>query len=93
MSFVDKVAALRSFFGVPDDAPLPAAVVMMNNDMGIDGGGRCQNRWTTSSARPASLSILRGVQLQWQLSHTLLWGYSWPFQGQMLAHILNIVYS
>ena len=39
MSFAAKVAALRSFFGVPDDAPLPVAVEMMNNGMGIDGEG------------------------------------------------------
>ena len=37
MSFAAKVAALRSFMGVPDDAPLPAAVEMMNLAMGIVG--------------------------------------------------------
>ena len=35
MSFAQKVAALRSFMGVPDDAPLPAAVEMMSIAMGI----------------------------------------------------------
>ena len=39
MSFAAKVAALRSFMGVPDDAPLPAAVEMMNLAMGIVGEG------------------------------------------------------
>ena len=39
MSFAEKVAALRAFFGVPDDAPLPAAVEMMNVAMAIAGDG------------------------------------------------------
>ena len=40
MSLAAKVAALRSFMGVPDDAPLPAAVEMMNFAMGAAAGGR-----------------------------------------------------
>ena len=40
MSFAGrKVAALRSFMGVPSDAALPAAVEMMNIAMGIVGEG------------------------------------------------------
>jgi len=39
MSFAAKVAALRSFFGVPDNEPLPVAVQRMNVVMGIDVAG------------------------------------------------------
>ena len=39
MSFAQKVEALRSLMGVPSDAPLPAAVEMMNIAMGIVGEG------------------------------------------------------
>ncbi len=39
MSFGQKVTALRSFFVVPADAPLPVAVEMMNNAMGLVGEG------------------------------------------------------
>ena len=51
MSFAQKVAALRSFMGVPDDATLPAAVEMMSVSMGIamrasQSRARCQSRWT-----------------------------------------------
>ena len=38
-SLAAKVAALRSFFGVPADAPLQAAIGMMNEQMGIEGAG------------------------------------------------------
>ena len=34
MSFAEYVTALRACFGVPDDAPLPAAVEMMKATMG-----------------------------------------------------------
>ena len=34
MSFAESATALRAFFGVPDDAPLPAAVEMMKATMG-----------------------------------------------------------
>ena len=37
MSFAEYVTALRAFFGVPDDAPLLAAVEMMNVAMDIAG--------------------------------------------------------
>ena len=39
MSLAAKVAALRSFFGVPDNEPLPLAVEKMNFIMGINGAG------------------------------------------------------
>ena len=39
MSFAEKVSTLRGLFGVPADAPLPAAVQMMNIQMGISGDG------------------------------------------------------
>jgi hypothetical protein len=39
MSFAEKVAALRSFFGVSKDEPLAVAVGGMNRSMGIDGEG------------------------------------------------------
>ena len=35
MSFALKVAALRTFFGTPADAPLHVAVQMMNESMGL----------------------------------------------------------
>lgn len=38
-SLVAKVEALRSFFGVPAEAPLIVAVQMMNEQMGIVGAG------------------------------------------------------
>ena len=43
MSFAAKVAALRSFMGVPDDAPLPLAVEMMNH--GAPSGTRMGNEY------------------------------------------------
>ena len=39
MSFAENAAALRAFFGVPDDAPRLAAVEMMNVAMDIAGDG------------------------------------------------------
>ena len=39
MSFALKVAALRTFFGTPADAPLHVAVQMMNESMGMLGEG------------------------------------------------------
>ena len=39
MSFAEHVASLRTFFGVPDDAPLPVAIQTMNSMMGIVGEG------------------------------------------------------
>ena len=35
MSFAASVAALRTLFGVPDDAPLLEAIQVMNISMGI----------------------------------------------------------
>ena len=37
MSFALKVAALRTFFGTPADAPLHVAVQIMNESMGMLG--------------------------------------------------------
>ena len=39
MSFAASVAALRTLFGVPDDAPLLEAIQVMNISMGIVGEG------------------------------------------------------
>ena len=39
MSFALKMAALRTFFGTPADAPLHVAVQMMNESMGMLGEG------------------------------------------------------
>ena len=44
MSFALKVAALRTFFGTPADAPLHAAVQMMNESMGMLGEGALPGR-------------------------------------------------
>ena len=43
-SFAAQAGALRKLFGVPADAPLPAAVAMMNEQMGIVGEGPLQNQ-------------------------------------------------
>ena len=41
MTFAAKVAALRSFMGVPDDAPLPAAIEMINLAKLLQRRGGC----------------------------------------------------
>jgi hypothetical protein len=43
-SFAAQAGALRKLFGVPADAPLPAAVAMMNEQMGIVGEGPLPNQ-------------------------------------------------
>ena len=39
MSLAATVAALRSFFGVPDNEPLPLAIETVNRCMGMVGEG------------------------------------------------------
>ena len=39
MSLAEKVTALRGFFGLPTEMPLPQAILAMNEVMGIVGEG------------------------------------------------------
>ena len=78
MSFAASVAALRTLFGVPDDAPLLEAIQVMNISMGL----------AADQPSPEALAFVKGASPADSLvDRSLL--FKWPVVGWCVGKILS----